>query len=247
MNLNSSYTNRTISEIVRTDYRTADIFKKYGINYCCGGNLSMQEACTQKDLNLEAISYELQQATRNVQLFNHLDFDNWKIDFLADYIVNVHHAYLYKTLPGLEVSMISFVNSHSKQHPEFLQIQDLFLELSGLVLKHIKEEEDVIFPYIKQIDNTYRRKETYGSLFVKTLRKPMAAMDVEHHRIKELLQELRAAAGNYEIPEKACTNHQVIFKKLQEFDNDLVQHKHLENNILFLKAEAMEKELLLQN
>jgi regulator of cell morphogenesis and NO signaling len=247
MNINSSYNNRTISEIVRTDYRTADIFKKYGINYCCGGNLSMQEACTQKDLNVETLSLELEQATRNVQLFNQLDFDNWKIDFLADYIVNVHHAYLYKTLPALEMNLISFVNSHSKQHPSFLDIQDIFLELSGLLLKHIKEEEEVIFPYIKQIDNTYRRKEIYGSLFVRTLRKPMAAMDVEHIRIRELIQQLRFAAGNYDIPDKACTNHQVIFKKLQEFDNDLVQHKHLENNILFPKAEAMEKELLLQN
>lgn len=235
---------RTVSEIVRGDYRTADVFKKYGINYCCGGKVSLQEACTQKEVDVDNFIKDLQAATKTVHLSNHIDYNSWSVDFLIDYIVNLHHAYLYKTLPMLQGSIISFVNSHKKTQPELVEIQAVFEKLANLLISHNRHEEEVIFPYIKQIANTYRRKESYGSLFVRTMRKPFSSIEAEHSQMEELLVELRKLTNNYQFPAEACTNHQVIFGKLGEFDRDLVHHKHLENNILFPKAIAMEKELL---
>ena len=236
--------NQTVAEIVRADYRTADVFRKHGINYCCGGKIPLAEACGIIGLDLSAIALELDQATKTISLPNNLQFNDWKIDFLIEYIINVHHAYVKQAMPGLEANLHSFIGSHQKQYPEIVEIGVIFSEMVRVLNFHNQHEEEVIFPYIKQIENTYRRKETYGHLFVRTLRKPLEAIEKEHQRIDHLLQSLRSLTQGYRIPEKACTNHRVVLQKLQEFDNDLVQHKHLENNILFPKATEMEKELL---
>lgn len=236
--------NKTVAEIVRTDYRTADVFKKYGINYCCSGKLPLAEACAAQNIDIGHIQEELIRATKTISLPNTLQYGQWKVDFLIDYIVNVHHEYLKQAIPALEGTLGPFVGGHLKQFPELHQVQEAFQELVQLVLHGNRQEEESIFPYIKLIANAYQRKESYGSLFVKTLRKPSSNLEAENHKISSLLGRLRALTHQYAFPENACTNHRVVFHKLKEFDNDLVQHKHLENNILFPKAAELEKELL---
>ncbi|MDB5207470.1 MAG: hypothetical protein JWR72_2545 [Flavisolibacter sp.] len=236
---------KTVAQIVRDDYRTADVFKKQGINFCCGGIVSLEEACLQKGLDLSAIAKELQQASQTVSLANNLQYKNWKVSFLIDYIINVHHAYLKEALPSIGAGLSAFVLSHKKQQPHLQTILSSFEKLSNLLLANSKDEEEIIFPYIRQIENTHRGKETYGSLFVKTLRKPLSNVGDEHKKISGLLIEMREVANHYVFPESACTNHRVLFQKLQELDNDLMQHKHLENNVLFPKAIELEAELLL--
>jgi regulator of cell morphogenesis and NO signaling len=240
----SVYTNKTVSEIVRNDYRTADVFKTFGINYCCGGQVSVEEACTARNINFEDLTVALDSATRTISLPNNLQYTSWKLEFLVDYIINVHHAYLYAALPDVQASLGAFAASHRKQHPELTEVVNLFDELATALLQHNRHEEEIIFPYIKQIDSTHRRKETYGSLFVRTLRKPLSSIENEHSKITRLLTELRSLTRNYSYPGNACTNHRVVYNKLKEFDEDLVQHKHLENNILFTRAIALERELL---
>src|SRR5688572_241104 len=153
---NIAYYNRTVSDIVRGDYRTSDVFKKYGINYCCGGNLSLKQACLQRQVDLNSFVSELENATKNIQLSNYIDYNSWSIDFLVDYIINIHHSYLYKTLPPLHATILSFVDSHKKHHPEFIELLEVFENLSDLLLSHNRHEEEVIFPYIRQISNTFR-------------------------------------------------------------------------------------------
>jgi regulator of cell morphogenesis and NO signaling len=124
----------------------------------------------------------------------------------------------------------------------------IFQELSAKLIAHNQREEESIFPYIKQIESTYRRKEVYGSLFIRTMRKSLdAILKEDHKKISELLIQLRQTTNNYRFTEKACTNHQVMYHKLRELDNDLTQHMHLENNILYPKAIEMEQELLHSN
>jgi regulator of cell morphogenesis and NO signaling len=236
--------NITVSEIVRADYRTADVFKKHGINYCCGGKIALTEACAAQNIDHDKLLQELRSATKTISLPNTLQYDQWRVDFLIDYIINVHHEYVKQTIPALEVNLLSFVNSHKKQYPELVDVQTIFLRLAELISLHTRHEEEIIFPYIKQIANAYSRKESYGSLFVRTLRKPLSNLEIEHSKIMALLSQLRSLTNHYTFPPNACTNHRVVFQKLFEFDNDLVQHKHLENNILFPKAIELEKELL---
>jgi regulator of cell morphogenesis and NO signaling len=233
-----------IREIVLSDYRTADVFKRIGINYCCSGNISLLEACEARGIEYNDVEKELSEATRMVYVSNALPFSEWKIDFLIDYIINVHHAYLYKALPALESRLNSFIEGHKKKYPELTKINEVFAELSNFLLPHNRHEEEIIFPYIKQITVAYQRKESYGNLFVRTLRKPLDNIEKQHSVISEYLQKLISYTNNYQPPANACTNHQVLYHKLHEVYNDLIQHKHLERNILFPKAMEIEQQLL---
>jgi regulator of cell morphogenesis and NO signaling len=234
----------TISDIVRADYRTADVFKKYGINYCCSGQVTIIDACKENKIDPALLEKELDEARRTIHLPNNLRFDQWKLDFLVDYIINVHHAYLEQALPEIECRLISFLDGHQKKYPELVKIHELFQNLAATLEHHKRYEEDIIFPYIKQVDTTYRRKEFYGNLFVRTLRKPLSNVDREHQAISEELKTLKTLTNGYIYPPDACTNHQVLYHKLREFNDDMVQHKHLENNILFPKAIELEQQLL---
>ena len=236
--------NRSVADIVKSDYRTAAIFKQHGINYCCGGQVSLVEACAIKGIDYKMLEEKLSNATRNIYINNALQFSNWKIDFLVDYIINVHHAYLEETIPTLKLAMFSFIEGHKKKFPELEKMLSVFTDLTIILLLQNKHEEEIIFPYIKQLENTYRRKEVYGNLFVRTLRKPLNNLEKESDTIRKLLVEIELLANGYIFPANACTTHQVIYHRLKEFHGDLVQHKHLENNILFPKAIGLEKELL---
>jgi regulator of cell morphogenesis and NO signaling len=236
---------KTVRDIVVEDYRTADVFKKWGINYCCGGDLPLAEACALNHINYEHLVQELKTATKNITLPNSTGFDEWPLAFLTDYILFVHHQYLKKVLPQLRQLLASFVPGHLKKYPHLSNVQETFLTLAGELDEHMAAEEESIFPYLKQISSTYLQREIYGSLFVRTMRKPLAGIvEKEHGRIAWLLQHLRTQTGYYSYGAKACPNYQVIYNKLKEFDADLVQHKHLENNVLFPKAIEMEKSLL---
>jgi regulator of cell morphogenesis and NO signaling len=235
---------KVISEIVREDYRTAEVFKKYGINYCCGGNAFLKDTCISRNLDYAMVTTELLRATKDVYVPNFLQFEKWNIVFLTDYILNVHHAYLKTATPSIQAAVSAYALSHAKQHPEIIEVEKVFNYLTALLTTHNLHEEEIIFPYIKHIEATHRRKETYGSLFVRTLRKPLDNIQKDHIKVSDLLAQLREITNNYEIPEKACTNHRVVLCRLKEFDNDLIQHKHLENNILFPKAIQLETELL---
>jgi regulator of cell morphogenesis and NO signaling len=187
---------------------------------------------------------DLAKATQNLCLPSSTAFDQWPLAFLTDYIIHVHHSYVKTALPALKSFVNSYVPGHLKKFPHLAAVQEAFLHLAQELEEHMEKEEDSIFPYVKQIINTYNRREVYGSLFVRTMSKPLAeTVEKEHGRIANLLKHLRQLTNNYSFVSDACTNYQVLYNKLKEFDADLVQHKHLENNILFPKAIEMEKSL----
>jgi len=237
--------NLLVSDIVSNDYRTADVFKKYGIDYCCGGKWPLKIACESRDLNVGDIIRELEESAHTICLPNTLDFRSWNIDFLTDYIVNVHHQYLKKALPDAKDQLQRFVDSHRDKFRYLPGLLKTFESLVKEMLPHLLQEEEIIFPYIRQIAHAYYSKETYAGLLVRTLRKPVEnAMHHDHETAGKVLREIREITDYYTPPAGACVNHKVTFAKMLEIDNDLVQHIHLENNILFPRAIAMEKELL---
>jgi len=238
----------SVSNIVTADYRTADVFRKYGIEFCCGGKLPLKTVCEIKDLNIDVIKKELEESSRTICLPNSLKFEDWDIDFLTDYIVNVHHQYLKKALPDTRNELERFTESHGDRFHYLPDLLKIFIDLSSYTLPHLQQEESIIFPYIRQIFHAYSNKESYAALLVRTLRKPVEnVMNHENESLTTLLYQMRHLTRNYTAPERACTSHRVVFSKLLEIDNDLVQHLYLENNILFPGAIAMEKELLERN
>jgi regulator of cell morphogenesis and NO signaling len=234
-----------VSDIVTQDYRTADVFRKYDIEYCCGAKWSLDSICLMKGLDISEITTELEQATRNIQLSNKLHFDEWPVDFLADYVVNVHHSYAKHSMPEIKELLKFFVAEHVKKYPVLSELEIEYNKLYKEVFPHMKQEEEILFPYIKQIYHAHNSKESYASLLVRTLRKPVEeVMAKDHESAMKHLHKLRELTNDYTPPSIACVSHRVNFAKLRELDNDLTQHIHLENNILFPKAIAIEKELL---
>jgi regulator of cell morphogenesis and NO signaling len=234
----------TISDLVKKDYRTADVFRKYQLSYCCSGNIPLKSACEAKGIDIEEVSADLRRSTRDFGFSNNLPFDEWTADFLIDFITHVHHAYLYKTLPALSATLESFTVGHQAKYPELTTVTALFSRLSGILMQHNRHEDEIIFPYIKQINLAYRKKEPYGNLFVRTLRKPLHNIEKEHLRIQDLLSELQLLTNHFTAPGAACINYQVIYKKLEELYKNLIQHKYLEDEVLFPKAIAIEQNIL---
>jgi regulator of cell morphogenesis and NO signaling len=234
-----------VADIVKNDYRTADVFLKYDIEFCCGGKWPLEMVCASKNLDITLLIPELEKASRTVQVSNHLRFDEWNTGFLADYIVNVHHQYLKTALPVVVEYVKRFLDGHLKKFPELEQLQSLVNKLYDDFLTHLQQEEEIFFPYIKQITHAHLHHEPYGSLLVRTLRKPLQDIaHQEHELLYKILSEMREITQQYTVPTNACVTHRVTFSKLKELDNDLVQHMHLENDILFPKAIQIEKELL---
>jgi regulator of cell morphogenesis and NO signaling len=234
-----------VTDIVIQDYRTAAVFRKYGIDYCCGGKLPLQMVCEMRGIDTQTVIKELTSATRNIQVSGSTNFNSWSVDFLVEYIINVHHAYLITNLPDLIETLERFVAGHQSKYPFLAGVMETVLELREHLLLHLAEEESVIFPYIRQIAHAYNNHEPYAALLVRTLRKPIEnLMNHEQGQFAQYISRLRILTNNYTPAAHACISHKVSFAKLQELEDDLVQHIHLESNILFPKAIAMEKEML---
>jgi regulator of cell morphogenesis and NO signaling len=234
-----------VSDIVTNDYRTAEIFRKYGIEYCCGGKWPLEMICDTKNIDLILLIKELEEATRTVHVPNSLPFNEWGIDFLADYIVHVHHHYLKNQLPEIKSTLLKFAEEHREKFSYLQELEITFLQLYNEMLPHIRMEEETIFPYIRQLTHAFQSRESYASLLVKTMRKPIEElMNHEHMLVAGSIHKMRELTNDYKAPARACTNHKVTFSRLRELDNDLAQHLHLENNILFPRAIEMEKILL---
>jgi regulator of cell morphogenesis and NO signaling len=159
--------------------------------------------------------------------------------------VHVHHHYLKEQLPEIKTTLLDFSEEHRKKFTYLPELEKTFLELYKALLPHLQQEEEIIFPYIRQITHAFQSRESYASLLVKTMRKPIELlMNHEHEMVAGSLFIMRELTNDYSPPDRACTNHRVAFSRLKELDNDLVQHMHLENNILFPRAIEMERILL---
>jgi regulator of cell morphogenesis and NO signaling len=224
------------ADIVKKSYRTAAVFRKYGIEYCCGGKWPLKMICGNHQIDQDDLIQELRVAGRQISIVGTLPFDKWGIDFLTDYIVNVHHEYLRQSLPAIKEQLEKFVAEHIKKYPQLEEVEKEFKLLYRVMFPHLKQEEEIIFPYIKQISHAYESKESYAGLLVRTLRKPVEEFMHQEHEVLE--------KSLFRFRESACTSHRLSFSLLKELDDDLVQHTYLENDILFPKAIAMEKVLL---
>ncbi len=234
-----------VADIVGRDYRTADVFRRYGIGYCCGGKWPMGIACEMRGVDAEKVEAELKAATRTIHISNQLDFASWDIDFLIDYIINVHHRYLQESLMPLKELLDEFANEHVKNYPHLEELQVQFDLLGKQILSEMKLEEEVLFPYIRQVAHAHKDKEPYAVLLVRTLRKPIEeSMFKSHEMIMDIITAIRIITNKYTTPENVCTSHKVVIAKMKELDDDIMQHFYLERSILFPRAMAIEKEVL---
>ncbi len=233
----------TLGQIAAADLRKAEVFKKYGLDFCCGGKKTLKQACAEKGLDVTVVEQALQQVAKTSDT-HALPFGEWKLDFLADYIVNTHHSYVKKSLPGLLEYAAKVASVHGAQHPELLRIQALVEAINEELLSHMMKEEKVLFPYIKVLVHAVDGEGQPGAVHFGTIQNPVSVMEAEHEMVGGYLAEINTLSNNYALPADACASYALLYKMLAAFEEDLHIHVHLENNMLFPKALKMEKQAL---
>ena len=234
---------KTIGEIVAEDYRTASVFENYGIDFCCNGNRSISEACSDKDINEEELLSKVEQVKQG-GASGTPDFQSWPLDLLADYIEKKHHRYVEEKIPVLKQYLEKISQVHGARHPELLEIATLFNGSAGELTAHMKKEEFILFPYVRKIVKTRQTGEHPGEPHFGSAKNPIHVMMQEHDNEGERFRKISGLSNNYTAPEDACNTYKVAYAILKEFEDDLHLHIHLENNILFPKTIEMEKELI---
>jgi len=239
------HADETLGQIAAKDLGKAQIFKKYGLDFCCGGKKTVKEACAEKGIDATKVEAELQLAD-NLTVSSHpLPYNDWSIDFLSDYIVNTHHTYVQKQLPDLVAYANKVMKVHGSRHPELVKVNEIVELIQMEMSAHMIKEECVLFPYIKVLVAAQHAGAKGNESPFGTVQNPVNMMEMEHEVVGKYMEDLRILTGNYTLPEDACATYSLLYRMLDAFEEDLHLHVHLENNILFPKAIALEQ--LLKN
>lgn len=230
-----------IGDIVANDYRTATVFKNHSIDFCCNGNRSIEDACKSENVDSQQLVNELNEALKDTSE-KIADFNQWPLDLLADYIEKTHHRYCEAKINEIKPYLEKITKVHGEQQPELIEINELFKETAGKMSVHMKKEELILFPFIRKMTKVKSTGEALTAPKFGSVESPIDIMRDDHNEEGERFQRIRALSQNYTVPEDGCATYKVTFAMLNEFEDDLHQHIHLENNILFPKSIALEKE-----
>lgn len=233
--------NAIVGEVVKLNYRTAEVFEKQGIDFCCGGNISIAEACNNLGADSSKLLNELQQALYtddpDSRYINQL-----AIDLLADYVVQRHHSYVNEKSVFIQQKLAKLCEVHGNHHPELVEIKELFEGSVGNLTAHMKKEELILFPYIRKMI-AFQKQGTMQTSALGNILNPITVMMAEHDVEGERFRKLRLLSNNYHTPDNGCGTYEVTNRALEDFEKDLHRHIHIENNILFPKALKLEAEL----
>lgn len=235
--------NHIIGELVAQDYRTASVFRKYGIDFCCQGHRTIQEACEKKDIDPNVVLNELEQVAKNEQDNRSTDYASWPLNVLANYIEVKHHRYVESKILEIEPYLDKICKVHGAHHPELFEIQQQFKASAGELTAHMKKEEFILFPFVRKMAKAKQEGIKVSAPRFGTVKNPVQMMMDEHAAEGDRFGRIEALSNHYTPPQDGCNTYRVTFDLLKEFEQDLHLHIHLENNILFPKAIALEKEL----
>jgi regulator of cell morphogenesis and NO signaling len=226
---NIDFEKMTVGGIVTADFRTARVFAKAGIDFCCGGKKGLNESCREVGADPEELKRELAmvEAEPDGQALN---FNEWDPGFLCDYIVNTHHKFVLKNLPDLLFYTGKIANVHGGHHPELIEIAELFADIHRELLQHLGHEEHDLFPAIKRVLAGGSAEDR------QMIRSEISRMAGEHEFAGGAMDRISRISGRYAVPEDGCGTYELTYKLLHQFEEDLHVHVHLENNILYPKA-----------
>lgn len=233
---------QTLGQVVSKDYRTADVFKKFGLDFCCGGKQTVAEACENEGVAMTQLAKEL--TSLGEKTSDTHNYSSWSPGFLIDYIVHNHHAFVRTNLPKIESYLQKVSRVHGDTHDELNDILSEFQVMKEGMISHLEKEEQILFPFIKDLIENNRKgaypddKPHFG-----TVENPVHMMEEEHDEAGESMAKIQRLSDNFTPPEDACTTYRVLFQSLEAFQDDLHKHVHLENNILFPRALELEKKL----
>lgn len=232
---------RTVADCVTENIKASHIFKKYGIDFCCGGGISIQKACEKYEVDYDLLADDL----RSIGSPNDMetDFNKLPLDELIDHIVEKHHSYVEANIPLLLQYTNKVARVHGASSPELVKVYELFEQVAGELASHLKKEELILFPFIKKMVKAGQEGTGIDVPHFSTVENPIKMMEVEHEDAGDVFKEIARLTNDYTPPAHACNTYRALFDKLDEFEQDLHEHIHLENNILHPKALRLEKEL----
>lgn len=231
---------KTVANVVTENIKAAHVFKKYGIDFCCGGGVSIKRACEKANVNLEELTEELLRLDNQADRSS--DYNSWKLDFLTDHIVNVHHQYVEESSPLLLQYAKRVNHVHGGFYKELNEIENLVIEVVQEMAGHQKKEELILFPYIKRLVKAAAENGELPTSHFGSVDNPIKMMEEEHDEAGEIMRKIAKLSNNFTPPKGACNTYKAFYAKLEEFEQDLHRHIHLENNILFPKVKKLEKE-----
>ena len=234
--------NTSIGELVKLNFKTASVFQDNNIDFCCGGDKTISEACKNAGLDTEELLGQLEliaeQNDADSQYINGLSLEE-----LSNYIVKRHHNYVRESIPPLQKNLEKICQVHGDHHPELFEINSLFTESSGDLTMHMQKEELMLFPFIRRLELSSKNGAPLPNSPFGPVSNPISMMVAEHQQEGDRFDQISKLSENYTLPEDACTTYEITLRQLRDFENDLHRHIHLENNILFPKAIELEKNL----
>ncbi len=236
------FSRQTVAEIVMDNPKSMSVFSKLGIDYCCGGKLSLEAACKKKQLNIADVEAALQKSAHESDVISPADeSQTWPLDRLAAHIVSKHHSFVAEQTPEILRLLDKVSNRHGDVHPELHEINSIFKAVAGELAMHMKKEELMLFPAIMHLAAVERGDAIYRMPPFGSVAHPIVMMEHEHENAGGGLDRVRSLTNNYVLPEGACMSYAHTYQLLDAFEQDLHLHVHLENNILFPKAVALEE------
>jgi regulator of cell morphogenesis and NO signaling len=231
---------REVRDLVLEKPAAARVFEKFGIDYCCGGSQTLGDACKAAHRSVEEVTAEIEKSEPAPA---ERDWRNASLTELAEYIVDKHHTFTQTEINRLTDLIAKVVTAHGKNHPELARVQSIFEGLSQELRMHMTKEEQLLFPYIADMEEAARLKRRPPMAMFGTVQNPVAAMIMEHEASGQQLEKMREITNGYSVPPDACMSYRMLFQALPAFEADLHQHIHLENNILFPRSVDLESEL----
>ncbi len=235
-------TEKTVRELALENAGATRIFEKLGIDYCCGGSRTLEQACHAAGLPIDQVLKSLDEAA--LPSTTSADNHHWQTEPLGNlisHITNTHHKYTREEIDRLTPLFAKVCSVHGMRHPELLELRDTFTGLAHELTTHFMKEEMVLFPHIARMEEAVEEKAPVLPAPFGTVQNPVAMMMHDHDSAGDALHTLRETSHGYIAPDDACVSYQTLYRALAELEADLHQHIHLENNILFPRAIAMEK------
>lgn len=233
-------TNMTVRDVAIEIPQSTRLFEELKIDYCCGGNRPLAEACTSAGIDIDNVMERLAEVTHSP---NAIDFQNVRLTELIVHILDTHHVFTKSEMARLQLLADKVLAAHGGNHPELIHLDELLTRLCDDLKLHMFKEEHVLFPYIVRLVEAADHNRTVPFAAFGTVNNPVRMMMREHDTAGEILRELRALTSDYKVPADACISYQTLYQALADFEKDLHQHIHLENNILFPKALDLESTL----
>jgi len=230
---------KTVREIALEQPHSIRVFEHFGIDYCCGGRKPLAEACIARDISVDEVLAALESAANTAEP-SPVDWAQAPLQKLIEHIVAAHHSYVKAELPRLATLAQKVVNRHGDTQPHLPALQSAVAQLDDELTHHLAKEENVLFPYVADLEAGMSSGGAIPDACFGTVANPIAMMTSEHEAAGELLAEIQRLSNGFNPPAGACPTYHAFYDGLKEFERDLHEHIHLENNILFPRAILLE-------